>query len=323
MCCGNGICDSNESAEICPEDCSGSICGNNVCEAPNETFSNCCSDCHCPSEGQVCRNNQCINEGNRESNQGGNSIKQSKANYTGKYREITPNETVNFSIIDENISIEKINIEVNKTVRDIELKVVNLPENTTGIPAHIVGKVYEYFEVGLTNFTNDDIEKATIGFRVNKIWLDKNKINKTTVKLNRYFNTSWQVMPTDFIGESSSFVYYEAQIPGFSYFAITGEEIKTIPGTPNICTPNDKRCRNGNAEECNGNGTDWTILEICKNSCNDLTVKCNPQLTGDTSWIYAIILTMVLAILIVIYIVEKKSKKPKTLEEALEGIEPI
>jgi hypothetical protein len=42
--CGDGVCDAEETAEGCPQDCAPS-CGDGVCFAPEETWTNCPTDC--------------------------------------------------------------------------------------------------------------------------------------------------------------------------------------------------------------------------------------------------------------------------------------
>ncbi|HSN25369.1 MAG TPA: hypothetical protein VLT45_03765 [Kofleriaceae bacterium] len=52
--CGDGKCESSETARTCPEDCgmTGPTCGNGTCET-GETASSCAADCH------VCGNDVC------------------------------------------------------------------------------------------------------------------------------------------------------------------------------------------------------------------------------------------------------------------------
>ena len=42
--------------------------------------------------------------------------------------------------------------------------------------------------------------------------------------MNRYKN-GWEKLPTQEISEDDNYIYYEAESPGFSIFAITGQEI--------------------------------------------------------------------------------------------------
>lgn len=52
--CGNGVCETpQESFTICPQDCPA-VCGNLVCESPNESYSNCPTDC-----SPICGNGLC------------------------------------------------------------------------------------------------------------------------------------------------------------------------------------------------------------------------------------------------------------------------
>ncbi|UCC91594.1 MAG: PGF-pre-PGF domain-containing protein, partial [Candidatus Aenigmatarchaeota archaeon] len=226
---------------------------------------------------------------------------------TGHFEKIEPGEVANMTVEDEETSIKEINIEVKNPVKDIDVKVLKLPEKPAEVAHEVVGKVYEYLELNLTNVTDTDIEKATIGFRVSKMWLIENKINKTTVRLNRYFNGNWHEMPTILIGESPGFVYYEAEVPGFSIFAITGEEVKET-----ICTPDEKRCTDNNLEMCSEDGTGWSVLETCENGCGDETLSCNPPPSEvDISTYIFFAVSVIVIAAIVLYIVKKG--KPKSV----------
>jgi PGF-pre-PGF domain-containing protein len=85
--------------------------------------------------------------------------------------------------------------------------------------------VYQYFKIDMENMDNSDISTATIEFRVNKSWL-KNR-NRSTVVLHRYYHNEWFKLPTEEIKETSNHYYFRATTPGFSYFAITAEFLKS------------------------------------------------------------------------------------------------
>ena len=86
-------------------------------------------------------------------------------------------------------------------------------------------KVYKYLSITKVNIKNSDIDKATITFEVPFTWLNSNNIDKNSVKLNRLVNSDWVTLPTTRVSDSSSASIYEAETPGFSTFAISGEEI--------------------------------------------------------------------------------------------------
>ena len=82
--CNNGICDSNESIETCPEDCNS--CENGICDS-NESIETCPEDCDCgndicdPNESIETRPEDCIFCGNSVCDPGENIISCTKDCY--------------------------------------------------------------------------------------------------------------------------------------------------------------------------------------------------------------------------------------------------
>jgi hypothetical protein len=82
-------------------------------------------------------------------------------------------------------------------------------------------------EIKGDNINETHIDKVKIQFQVNKSWISSNNINRATIALNRYKNDNWEKLTTKEVSEDNDYVYYEAETPGFSTFAITGEQIAT------------------------------------------------------------------------------------------------
>ena len=78
---------------------------------------------------------------------------------------------------------------------------------------------YQY--INITN-KNLKIKQANISFKINKT----NTTNKKII-LSRYNNNTWKNLETKHVNSDKNYNYYIATTPGFSYFAITTEEIKT------------------------------------------------------------------------------------------------
>jgi len=82
--------------------------------------------------------------------------------------------------------------------------------------------VYRYFKIKYEK-PNTYITKAEIVFKVGKAWLMEKDINPNTVAMLRY-DKRWEELETQLAGEEEGYLLYRAITPGFSYFAVVGEE---------------------------------------------------------------------------------------------------
>ena len=85
------------------------------------------------------------------------------------------------------------------------------------------GAVYKYLEITKTGIQTSQMSSVKINFKVPKSWLASNNIDKNTVSLNRY-SDGWTKLATTIRSEDANYVYYTADTPGFSTFAITGQK---------------------------------------------------------------------------------------------------
>ena len=87
------------------------------------------------------------------------------------------------------------------------------------------GKVYKNINiwVGNSGFSNpENLENAKISFRVNRTWIFENGIDESTITLYHYNEENWNPLSTSLIGEDENYLYFTAETPGFSPFAIAG-----------------------------------------------------------------------------------------------------
>ena len=108
------------------------------------------------------------------------------------------------------------------------------------------GEVYNYLNIWVGNSgygsDTDNLENAVINFRVEKSWMQDKGINKSSIILNRYSDKKWNELPTTLLREEDRYLYFTAETPGFSPFAITGKitakeavtEILPEPGTQDL-----------------------------------------------------------------------------------------
>jgi PGF-pre-PGF domain-containing protein len=100
------------------------------------------------------------------------------------------------------------------------------------------GSVYGYYDIS-TNLESANLDSVTINFRVSKVWTVFNDLSVESVKLYRY-TTSWEELKTSKFTEDNDYIYFSAESPDLSLFAIAGKkkaaEIEP-PTRPTIPTP--------------------------------------------------------------------------------------
>jgi len=100
-----------------------------------------------------------------------------------------------------------------------------LKERSVLTPAGPDGEIYKYLNIWVGNggvATPENIGNPVIGFKVEKSWLEENEILESSIKLWRYNDDVWNLLLPEKVNEDDEYVYFEAETPGFSPFAITG-----------------------------------------------------------------------------------------------------
>ena len=173
--------------------------------------------------------------------------------------------------------------------------------------------VYNYIVV--TSDVNDvDVKSVTISFRVEKLWLTSNGIDKSTIMLNRY-EGGWKAYAPKEIGETSTHILFEATLPGLSVFAITGKKKIPITGeiVQKVCSPGATKCIDENKMGvCKQDGSGYDDVECtlgCENgACKSMapafvTISMEAGLTAT--------LVIIVVVLIAAYFYTRKGRKKK------------
>lgn len=114
-----------------------------------------------------------------------------------------------------------------KTAGSITTIVEELKGKSSLTPAEPEGVVYKYINIwaGNGDFANSkNIENAIVGFKVSKKWMNENHINMDTITLQHYSEDQWNSLETKKIDEDDEYLYFEAETPSFSPFAITASK---------------------------------------------------------------------------------------------------
>jgi hypothetical protein len=78
-----------------------------------------------------------------------------------------------------------------------------------------------YLEIEPVGVNSNTLDFQTITFSVHGSWLNDNHIAPGDVVLERYHDGSWNELPTTFVSQSGDAFTFDADTPGFSYFAVT------------------------------------------------------------------------------------------------------
>lgn len=129
--------------------------------------------------------------------------------------------------------ISKISIATRSSVSNVQvsIKPVERPSSVQE-PSK---KVLNYIEINFGG-ASDAVQSAKITFTLKKSDISKQNVDADTIKLLRYVNGQWQELQTVKGFEDVDSITFEATTPGFSYFAIAGDEIQAPAETPKITT---------------------------------------------------------------------------------------
>ena len=139
---------------------------------------------------------------------------------------ITSGNPVKFDFKKNVTSVVYINFDSRKTAGKTTTIVEMLKGKSTlvsGLPSDEVYKSLNIW-VGNSGFaTPRNIENAVVCFKVEKSWIQDKSIDQSSITLNRCSDRKWNSLPTSLLSEDDKYMYFTAQTPGFSPFAITGK----------------------------------------------------------------------------------------------------
>ncbi|WP_410509919.1 PGF-pre-PGF domain-containing protein [Methanosarcina hadiensis] len=142
---------------------------------------------------------------------------------------ITNGKTIKFDFTKNATCVVHISFDSKKTAGKTTAIVEILKNKSTLTPGKLQGEVCNYLNTWVGNSgyaTEKNIENATVCFKVEKEWIQNEKIEHSSITLNRYSDTTWNPLLTSLSGEDETYLYFTARTPGFSSFAITGRVIE-------------------------------------------------------------------------------------------------
>ncbi|MDI9394490.1 MAG: NosD domain-containing protein [Euryarchaeota archaeon] len=138
---------------------------------------------------------------------------------------ITNGNAVKFDFIKNATCVVNLSFDAKKTAGKTTTIIEQLKNKSSLVSEPPAGEVYRYFNVWVGNSgfaTSKNIEKPTICFKVEKSWLQDKKIDQSSIALNRYSDKKWELFPVSLLKEDSKYLYFTADVPGYTFFAVTG-----------------------------------------------------------------------------------------------------
>ncbi len=134
-------------------------------------------------------------------------------------------------VSNDEIDVTEVTLTVINNVYNAKVTIEKLPEKPSSV-GKASDKVYRYLTIDTTNIDDADLKgDAFIKFKVEKSWLNDNSIDENNVVLLR-FTSKWKELETTRLSSDSTYVYYRAKTPGFSYFAIAEKELPEVTEEP-------------------------------------------------------------------------------------------
>ncbi len=139
---------------------------------------------------------------------------------------ITNGKAVKFDFTKNATCVVYVGFDSKKTAGKITT-IVEMLKNQSNLTSDTpTGEVYNYLNIWVGNdgyATEKNIGNATVYFKVEKSWIQDKNIDQSSIILNRYSEKKWDPLPTSQSGEDDRYLYFTAETPEFSSFAITGK----------------------------------------------------------------------------------------------------
>jgi len=141
---------------------------------------------------------------------------------------VTNGNRIRFTFVQGVTSVGYVEFDAKKTAGKTTTIVEQLKGISVLTPSEPGGVVFQHINIWVGNggfATQENIGNAVVGFRVSKAWLEENNIDASTITLQHFADDNWNSLPTTKVDEDDEYLHFEAETPGFSPFAITGQKI--------------------------------------------------------------------------------------------------
>jgi PGF-pre-PGF domain-containing protein len=140
---------------------------------------------------------------------------------------VARDEQVCYHFVSEGNIISTINFTGMRTSGIIPARVEMLNNTSSLVNYAPLDMVYKNLNIWVGNLgwaNPENIANATVDFKIEKLWVIRNNINESSIRMNRYEDGKWNILVTSLIGQDTQYLYFKSEIPGFSNFVVTGKQ---------------------------------------------------------------------------------------------------
>ena len=140
---------------------------------------------------------------------------------------VARDEQVCYHFVSKGNIISTINFTGMRTSGIIPARVEMLNDTSSLVNYAPLDMVYKNLNIWVGNLgwaNPENIANATVDFKIEKLWVTRNNINESSIRMNRYEDGKWNILVTSLIGQDTRYLYFKSEIPGFSNFVVTGKQ---------------------------------------------------------------------------------------------------
>ncbi|MBI2573048.1 PGF-pre-PGF domain-containing protein [Candidatus Woesearchaeota archaeon] len=245
------------------------------------------------------------------------------SNYASKtvvhtFAHVAAGETVTMQSTDASVAVSSVAITSNAEIYGVRMVVGSYgSKRPLGTPA-LEGTAYQYLEITKSGSNPDAVTNAKIKFSVPNSWVDSNGVMPRGVVLYRYVGQKWVALQTTYLGTGHTAQgevhLYDAQTPGFSFFAIGGTKGSSAPTTSTTPTPVSAPSKpvvaqSGQEEDVVANSGSGSREAAPVADAQEAPAQVEEE-SSSWGWIAAVV--VVLVIIVVIFFTSGSSSTKKT-----------
>ena len=197
---------------------------------------------------------------------------------------IASGRDVDFNFTNNATCVESITFRSTKTVGKTTTIVEELKNKSSLVSELPEGIVYKSFNIWVGNGgygTSKNIESPSVSFKVNTSWVDESNINRSSIILDWYDDEKkeWMELPVSLTGEDDQFLYFTANVPGYSSFAITGTKNE---GNTIAAEPAQKATNNTTGSNAGINAISSTSSNASSNVSSNVSINASINAISST-----------------------------------------